>query len=243
MDEVTSALGLSQSALEVFQPSGQQIYDIDQLKNDQTVYLVRKGAGFTDRDWGKSLCPVKAKTIVVHANHWSHAPAPSRYTQNCVVPSNFALLCDVVTHKLKTDAPVLKLYQMSGAQVLQVSDIVDNSDIYLSPPPDKLSLSKRQWGATLNPSKKKVIKIHENWWEGDKGKTAVLSKNMVRADMDTTTQWLLLMEECTRVMGASLMFRRLWNNTGEICECDIDFIEEAGHYYVVPPPKKDDGCN
>merc|ERR1711959_876451 len=132
--------------------------------------------------------------------------------------------------------PVLQLYQKSGKEITDVDQIIDNSDIYLMQPPDKLSLSKRQWGATLNPPKKKVIRIHDNWWEGDRGKMAVLSKNMVHKDVDPETQWLLLMEECTRVLGASLMFRKLWNSYGEVCATDIDFIEEGAHYYVVPPP-------
>ena len=50
-------------------------------------------------------------------------------------------------------------------------------------------------------------------------------------------QWLLLMEECTRVMGASLMYRKLWNGEGDLVEPYIDYIEEGAHYYVVPPPK------
>ena len=82
-----------------------------------------------------------------------------------------------------------------------------------------------------------MIHVHENWWEGDTGKLAVLSKNMVHPEVDPTTQWLLLMEECTRVMGASLMYRKIWNREGELCAADIDYIVEGAHYYVVPPPK------
>lgn len=239
-DEITHALNLTQCIQCVWGPNGNQITSLDQLKHGMTVYLCRKGAGFTDRDWGKTLCPTKAKTVVVHANHWSNAPPPSRYTQNVVVPSNFHLLCEVVTHKLKTDQPVLRLFQKSGKEITDVSQIKDNTSIYLMQPPDKLSLSKREWGATLNPPKKKVIHVHENWWEGDLGKIAVLGKNMVHPDVDPEEQWLLLMEECTRVMGASLMYRKLWNSDGDLLEGYIDNIEEGGHYFVVPPPKPKD---
>jgi hypothetical protein len=133
---------------------------------------------------------------------------------------------------------VLRIFQKSGKQITHVDQIADNTDVYLLQPPDKLSLSKREWGATLNPAKQKVIKIHDNWWEGDKGKMAVLSKNMVHCEVDPSTQWLLLMEECTRVMGASLMYRKLWNHDGVPLECDVEFIEEGAHYYVVPPPRR-----
>jgi hypothetical protein len=236
--DITQTLNLDTACKRLFHPDGELIHGIEDMEDGQTIYLCSiNDKVFSKRDWGKTLCPVKSRTVVAHKNFWSDAAPPSRYTQKIVVPSNLILLMEVITLRLKTDQPVLKLWQQNGSRITRLDQIKDNTHIYVCPKPETMKLSTRQWGETLSPAKKKTIKVHDNYFDGDQGKVLVITASMTnRKWADGITQWKILMEAVSQTLGLSIICRILFNAQGELVSQDTHAMEDGQHYYTVPPP-------
>merc|ERR1711939_538314 len=92
LDEVTRRLEIPISVQYLYHADDRLVTGVDDIKDGETLYTVKGKLEASNRDWGKTLCPQKRKCVVVHLNHWSDAPAPSRYTQKVLVPDNLDLL-------------------------------------------------------------------------------------------------------------------------------------------------------
>jgi len=220
----------------IYQPDGQRVRSLKEMQDGQTVYMTQKDEqAMSKRDWGVTLCPAKARSIIAHANRWSDAPAPSRYLRKIIVPSNLMLLCEVITHALKTDAPVLAVYQENGDRITKMDQITDESHLYIVPHPDRMKASCMDAVQKLAPAKRKFLRVHNNYFEGDKGcVVTVLAMNPKLADPET--QWIILMEECTVLLQMSTLCRKLWNSDGQVVATDTKYLVDGATYFTVPPP-------
>jgi len=234
LEDITQSLHLDKAATVIYQPDGQRVRSTKELQDGQTVYMNQKDEQtFSKREWGVTLCPAKARLIIAHANRWSDAPPPSRYARQIVVPSNLTLLCEVITLAMKTDAPVLAVYQKNGDRITQTNQIMDESHLYIHPHPDRMKVSSRDLGKNLAPAKRKFLRVHSNYFEGDKGcVVTVLVMNPKLADQ----VWTILMEECTALLQMPTFCRRLWNSDGEVVAADTQMLMDGATYFTVPPP-------
>ena len=141
----------------------------------------------------------------------------------------------VITHALKTDAPVLAVYQENGDKITKMEQIADESHLYIVPHPDRMKARDLQGAKNLAPAKRKFLRVHNNYFEGDKGcVVTVLVMNPKLADPET--QWIILMEECTVLLQMSTLCRRLWNSDGQVVAADTKLLVDGATYFTVPPP-------
>ena len=141
----------------------------------------------------------------------------------------------VITLAMKTDAPVLAVYQENGDRVTEMDQIMDESHLYIHPHPDRMKISSRDLGKNLAPAKKKFLRVHNNYFEGDKGcVVTVMVMNPKLANPET--QWIILMEECTVLLQTSTLCRELWSSEGEPITGDTKLLVDGATYFTVPPP-------
>ena len=140
----------------------------------------------------------------------------------------------VITHALKTDAPVLAVYQENGDRITKMDQITDESHLYIVPHPDRMKASCMDAVQKLAPAKRKFLRVHNNYFEGDKGcVVTVMVFNPKLAD--PATQWIILMEECTVLLQMSTLCRQLWSLEGEPI-ADTKLLVDGATYFTVPPP-------
>jgi len=229
LDEITKALELPNSCQHIYHADDTPVLGVHDIKSGENIYTIRKALTFGDRDWGLTLCPKKRKNVVCHLNHWSDAPPPSRYTQNVLVPDNMDLLCMKITDKMKTNGPVVRLFDQEGVQITDVVMIRDNQDVYLSPPPEKMKLSKRDWGKSLCPPKKRMLTVHDNRDPGDRGcYVPVIARCSDEKECHT-----IVLEEITRRLKMGMMIRKMYDIDGNVVT-DIRQWKDKCDYYTLP---------
>jgi len=232
LDEVTKKLNTPNSVQYLYHENDEEVTGVDDIKDGETLYIVRNSLVDSGRDWGKTLCPMKRKVVTVHMNHWSEAPPPSRYTQNVLVPDNLALLFMKITDKMKTNGPVLKAFTKKGALIHDVNEIEDEGHIYLTLPPDAMTLSKREWGKTLCPKKRRVIVVHAN---RDPNDTGCFIPIVARSE-DEEVQMNIVLEEITRRLGLGMMVWKVYDVDSNLVNSMEDW-QDGTHYYTHPKPE------
>jgi len=235
MADVTDALHMDKACQVLFHPDGRRVRSCEELQDGQTIYTLPKDvSNFSKRDWGITLCPPKAHLVIAHSNRWSEAPAPSRYAKQIVVPSSLKLLSEVITDMLKTDNPVRDVFQVNGDRITDIDQVEDLTHIYIDPHPDRMK-PKEVNVDHLAPDPRKLLRIHKNYFEGDQGSVVTVCPMNPKL-ADGATQWIILMEECTLLLGMSVLCRKLWNLHGEEMPQDTKALVPGAEYYTYPPP-------
>jgi len=233
MDEVTLALQLPNSCQYLYHADDTLVEVLEDIKHGEDIYTIQQNLKNSDRDWGKTLCPHKRKNVICHLNHWSDARPPSRYTQNVLVPDNIDLFFMKITDKMKTNGPVVRLFFKNGNEIFDVNEIPDNADVYLTRPPEQMSLSKREWGKTLCPAGTRMLTVHDTRAPGDRGLSVPV---IARCKNDDKQNQRIVLEEITRRLKAGMMINYMYDEDGSLME-NIEDWQHKGHYYTLPLKK------
>lgn len=178
------------------------------MKNGEILYIQPKEVD-SGRDWGKTLSPAKRAVVIAHANRWSDAPPPSRYTQLVIVPHTIHLLCDEMTRKLQTSFPVTQVFAEDGHEIRDVAECRDGHHVY----PVAAGLKLREVDfSRLSPVRVwnlYACRVNYGMPDPNFDKPVLVAVRMAPW-LPEDEQFVLILEEITRRLELSSMPKKIW---------------------------------
>jgi len=137
--KTTEKLKTNGPVIRLFHKNGEIVKSVAEIEDESHLYLAQPPdkLKLSTREWGKTLCPNKTRTICVHANRDAN---DNGYCMPIVAKSKdektqMSIVLEEITKHLSLGMMLRRMYNVEGVMVKTMDDWVDGQHYYTHPPP------------------------------------------------------------------------------------------------------------